>query len=76
MRLQAIKHYKENDSVPFTLNDVQGLFVLDSAPDYTEIERTFLQQIEVYGQYINCASRVPFDLVIMVHICLRVIGNT
>ena len=40
-----IKHYKENDSVPFTLNDVQGLFVLDSAPDYTEIERTFLQQI-------------------------------
>jgi len=30
---------------PFTLNDVEGIFVMDSAPDYTEVERSFLQSI-------------------------------
>ena len=34
-------------SSPFTLHDVEGIFVLDSAPDYTEVERTFLQCLAV-----------------------------
>ena len=38
-----IKQFQEMDVAPFTLNDVQGLIVLDAAPDYTEVERTFLQ---------------------------------
>ena len=38
-----IRHLGDAEHPPFTLHDVEGIFVLDSAPDYTEVERTFLQ---------------------------------
>lgn len=42
---QLIGCLEKLDRVPFTLNDVEGIFVLDSAPDYTEVERIFLQSL-------------------------------
>ena len=40
---RLIQGLGETEQTPFTLHDVEGIFVLDSAPDYTEVERTFLQ---------------------------------
>lgn len=45
---RLIQRLDEVDKPPFTLNDVEGIFVLDSAPDYTEVERTFLQRLSVH----------------------------
>ena len=36
-----IKALEASSEVPFTLNDVSGIVVLDTAPDYTEVERSF-----------------------------------
>ena len=44
---QLIRHIEHAEHPPFTLHDVEGIFVLDSAPDYTEVERTFLQCLAV-----------------------------
>ena len=44
---QLIRHLGQAEKTPFTLHDVEGIFVLDSAPDYTEVERTFLQCLAV-----------------------------
>ena len=40
-----IQQIGKAEHLPFTLHDVEGIFVLDSAPDFTEVERTFLQCI-------------------------------
>ena len=45
---RLIERLDEADKPPFTLNDVEGIFVLDSAPDYTEVERTFLQRLSIH----------------------------
>ncbi|MBT5594816.1 MAG: hypothetical protein HOJ60_04695 [Euryarchaeota archaeon] len=42
---RVIDALKSSSECPFTLNDVRGIIVLDSAPDYSEIERSFFAEI-------------------------------
>ena len=70
-----IQRLDEVDKPPFTLNDVEGIFVLDSAPDYTEVERTFLNDYPCIALFTSCVFQVHSVLDIMVHIYSMASGN-
>ena len=42
---RVIDALKASSECPFTLNDVRGILVLDSAPDYSESERSFFAEL-------------------------------
>ena len=45
---EITKALQVSENPPFTLNDVDGIILLNTAPDFSEIERSFYQQLSIH----------------------------
>ena len=59
---RLMRALQTSSEVPFTLNDVRGIVVLDVAPDYSEIERSFFTSLSKIRPIHQLCSAGSFRL--------------